>query len=356
MTRHIIRRLIQAIPTLFGVTVLSYMIMTAAPGGPATLLSFDPSAVNDEENPLRQQIIERWSLDDPWPIQYLTWLAGNDWMWWKNQCSADAETGEQVCEQRFVSYGILRGDFGTSIQKRLPVSELIFQRLPATIELGVATLVIGLLIGVPVGVMAAVWRGTFFDNSSRIFAVIGQAIPNFWFGLILLLLFSFTLGWLPSGAQCDKVEYSRTPCSEVPITERLNHMILPVVVLAYGPIAGYSRYMRTSMLDTINSDYVRTARAKGLSQRTVWTQHAARNALIPLATFLGPALGSIIGGSVIVERIFSWPGLGQLFFTAISARDYPIVMASVFISAILTIMAYIISDILYAVFDPRIRF
>ncbi len=356
MTRHIIRRLIQAIPTIFGVTILSYMIMAAAPGGPAELLTFGLQTNDDATNPLRDQIIERWSLDDPWPIQYLTWLTGNDWMWWKNQCSADAETGEEVCEQRYVSYGVLRGDFGTSIQRKVPVADLIVTRLPATMELGVATLFIGLLIGVPVGIMSAVWRGGIFDNSARIFAVIGQAIPNFWFGLILLLIFSFTLSWLPSGQQCDKTQYSRTPCGEVPITERLNHMILPVIVLAYGPIAGYSRYMRTSMLDTINSDYVRTARAKGLSQRTVWMRHAARNALIPLATFLGPAIVSILAGSVIVERIFSWPGLGQLFFSAISARDYPIVMASVLISAVLTIIAYIISDILYAAFDPRIRF
>ncbi len=357
MTRHIIRRLIQAIPTIFGVTILSYMIMTAAPGGPAELLTFNPAAVNDDgTNIIREQIIERWSLDDPWPIQYLTWLAGNDWMWWKNECSIDETTGEEVCDQRYVSYGILRGDFGTSIQKRLPVSDLILQRLPATIELGISSLLVALLLGVPIGIMAAVWRGGIFDNATRILAVVGNAIPNFWFGLILLLVFAFTLDLLPSGQQCDKTKYSRIACSQVPITERLNHLILPTIVLAYGGVAGYSRYMRTSMLDTINSDYVRTARAKGLSSRTVWLQHAARNALIPLATFLGPALVSILGGAVVTEQIFSWPGLGQLFIQSISARDYPIVMASVFISAILTIVAFIISDILYAVFDPRIRF
>lgn len=356
MTRHIIRRLIQAVPTIFGVTILSYLIMTAAPGGPAELLTFGLQTNDDATNPLRDQIVERWSLDDPWPIQYLTWLTGNDWMWWKNECSIDADTGEEVCEERYVSYGVLRGDFGTSIQKRLPVADLIMQRLPATMELGVAVLLVSLFIGVPVGILAAVWRGSLFDNSARILAVIGNAIPNFWFGLILLLIFSFTLSWLPSGGRCDKVQYSRTPCGEVPITARLPYLLLPTVVLAYGPVAGYSRYMRTSMLDTINSDYVRTARAKGLSQRSVWLVHAARNALIPLATFLGPALVSILGGAVVTEQIFSWPGLGQLFIQAISARDYPIVMASVLISAVLTVVAFIISDILYAAFDPRIRF
>lgn len=350
MTRHVIRRLLQGIPTLFGATILVYFIFSLTPGGPAELLTFGLE-VNDGRNPIRDQIIERWGLDDPWYVQYVTWLIGNDWQTWKNEYD---ENGELI--HREVSYGILRGDFGDSIQKRSPVADLIWQRLPATLELGVATLIVGLLVGVPLGLMAAVWHRTLFDSSTRVLAVVFNSIPSFWFGLILLMIFAFGLGWMPSGSRCDKIKYSRTPCGQVPITERLNYLVMPTIVLALAPIAGYSRYMRTSMLDTVNSDYVRTARAKGLPQRSVWFQHAARNALIPLATFLGPALVGVLSGSVITEQIFSWPGLGQLYIEAISARDYPVVMAAVFIGVILTILAYIISDILYATFDPRIRF
>mgnify|MGYP006271173025 CR=1 FL=1 len=264
--------------------------------------------------------------------------------------------GERIINERFVSYGILRGDFGDSIQKKQPAMSLIWDKLPATVELGVASLIVSVMIGIPIGIFAAIWRGSTFDNVTRIVAVLGNAIPNFWFGLILLLVFSFTLEWLPTGNRCDKQQYSRTPCGEVPITQRLDHMILPTIVLSYGGIAGYSRFMRTSMLDTISSDYIRTARAKGLPNRAVWFKHAARNSLIPIATFLGPALVGVINGAAITEAIFTWPGLGRLFVESITARDYPIVMASVFIGSVLTIVAYIISDILYALFDPRIRF
>jgi peptide/nickel transport system permease protein len=350
MTRHIIRRIFQAIPTIFGVTLIGYMIMAAAPGGPVAIYAFqgDPTKMSTEQG---QRLAEQLGVNDPWPIQYLRWLAGDDWMWWKNQ---DVD-GDGVIDARTnVSYGIIRGDFGDSFRYRRPALELIAERLPATIELGVAALVVSLGLGVPIGLLAAITRGGWFDNFSRVFAVVGNAVPAFWMGLMLLLIFSFNLGWLPSGHRCDPVQYSREPCP--PVTQRLEYLLLPTVVLALGGVAGYSRYMRTSMLETINSDYVRTARAKGLPSRMVWFKHAARNSLIPLATFLGPSLVGIIGGAVITETIFSWPGLGLLTIKSINQQDYPVVMASVLISAILTIIAYIISDILYAVFDPRIRY
>ncbi|GAB5489875.1 MAG: oligopeptide ABC transporter permease AppB [Phototrophicaceae bacterium] len=346
MTRHIIRRLIQSIPTLLGVTILSYLLMAAAPGDPIKQMTFgDPNMTPQT----REALADRYGLNDPWYIQYLVYMTGNDWMPWKYQ---DGEFTEAV-----VRYGVLRGDFGTSITKRLAVTELIKVRLPATMELGLATFLVSIFVGIPVGIGAAVWQGKLFDNSSRILAVLGQAIPNFWLALLLLLTFgvSLDIDWA-RGGRCDARANRRTPCGQVPITQRLEYLIFPTLVLSLGGVAGYSRFMRTSMLDTINSDYIRTARAKGLNDRTVWFKHGARNALIPIATFLGPAVVGILGGAVIIERIFSWPGLGQLFLEAISQRDYPIVMASVIIGAVLTVIAYIISDILYAVFDPRIRF
>lgn len=354
MTKHIIRRLIQAIPTFFGVTLLSYIIMSLAPGGPATLITFGFNPEGTNNSATIQRTLERYGLNDPWHIQYLTWLTGNDWMWWKNEYAVDPDTGEEALVDRPVSYGILRGDFGDSFFKRQPATDLVAQRLPASFELGVASLLTSLIIGIPLGLLAAIWHRSFFDNSTRILAVVANSVPSFWMGLLLLLLFSFTLDILPSGNRCDLTVYRREPCP--PVYMRLEYLIMPTAVLAFGGIAGYSRFMRTSMLDTVHSDYVRTARSKGLRSRTIWARHAARNSLIPLATFLGPAIVSVIGGAVIIETIFTWPGLGLLFIEAVSARDFPIVMASVVIGSVLTIFAYIISDILYAVFDPRIRF
>lgn len=370
MTRHIIRRLIQAIPTLFGVTLLSFIIMSAAPGGPLTFLAFsDPQNMPPEEV---QRLERLYGLDAPWFVQYARWLLGTDIIPIPGMEEATQNTEEttatrgprganstsasdirgcsiQITERK----GILRGDFGCSYRLRRPVLDVIGERLPASMELGIATLFVTLILGVPIGLVAAIKRGGWFDNFTRIFAVVGNAVPSFWMGLMLLLIFSFSMGLFPTGGRCPR---TREGCSVIPVYQRLEYMVLPVFVLSLGGIAGYSRYMRTSMLETINSDYVRTARAKGLPSRTVWIRHAARNALIPLATFLGPAIVGVIGGAAITEAIFSWPGLGQLFIGAVGDRDYPIIMASVVISAMLTIVAYIISDVMYALFDPRIRY
>lgn len=341
MTKFIIRRLLQAIPTFFGITVLSYLIMTAAPGDPVSILTFDPSIRQEE----RERMAERLGVNDPWPLQYLRWLIGDDWM--RFDTDGDGETDEPG-----ERYGILRGDFGRSFVYREDTMKLIWQFVPATLELGIATLIVGAGIGIPIGIMAAVWRGTPFDSFTRVFAVVGNAVPDFWMGFMLLMFFGQpVLGLLPMGGMCAPV---RGGCP--PIYQRLEYLILPTAVLSLGFIAGYSRYMRTAMLETISSDYVRTARAKGLTNRVVWFRHGARNALIPLATFLGPTITGLLGGAVIIENIFAWPGLGRLFIRSITGQDYPVVMASVVIGAVATILGYIISDILYAVFDPRIRF
>ncbi|MDQ7024504.1 MAG: ABC transporter permease [Anaerolineae bacterium] len=354
MTRHIFRRIIQSIPTIFGVTILSYLIMTAAPGGPAALLTF--GNIDDENNIQRQQIEERYGLNDPWIMQYVTWVAGNDWQVWKNRTIIN-EDGEEELVFRHTTQGVIRGDFGESFRQRRPALDIILERVPATLELGIASLLVALLVGIPIGIVAAIWHGGIFDNTSRILAVVGNAIPNFWFGLMLILFVGVFLDqpWA-RGNRCDLSANSRTGCGSVPIYQRMEYLLLPTFVLAYGGIANFSRFMRTSMLDTVSSDFIRTAYAKGLRNRTVWWRHAARNSLIPIATFLGPAIVGVIGGSAITEAIFTWPGLGRVFVESISSRDYPVVMASVLIASLLTVVGYIISDILYAVFDPRIRF
>jgi peptide/nickel transport system permease protein len=405
MTKFIIRRLIQAIPTFFGITLLSYLIMVAAPGDPVSILSFDPQTSPQD----RERFANRLGTNDPWPLQYLRWLVGDDFIkrdevdWYevqledgtvawteafrlqpstiegeegiyrladRGQVKLREEPGQgtnvigQITRQNPLelvgeytediygsSKGILRGDFGTSFVWRVSPLELIGERLPASIELNIAVIIVGLTLGILVGVLAAIRRGGIFDNFARVMSVIGNSIPDFWLGFLLLMLFASYLEVLPWGNRCG---VTRGACP--PIYDRLQYLVLPTAVLALGAIAGWSRFMRAAMLETIGSDFVRTARAKGLTNRVVWFRHAMRNALIPMATFLGPTFTGLLGGAVVIETIFAWPGVGRLFLQSISAQDYPIIMASVVLGSVATILGYLVSDILYAVFDPRIRY
>lgn len=349
MTKYIIRRIIQAIPTLFGITILSFMIMTAAPGGPTGALAFSPDTSPEQRARLEAQL----GVNDPWPLQYLYWMIGDDWV--LRDVDGDGE-GDVYGQRR----GILRGDFGASfVRGKRPVTELISQFILPTLELTVSALMVGLLFGIPIGLIAAIYRGGIFDNVTRVAAVIFNAIPNFWLGLILILIFGSWLEILPLSGRCpdptaEQLLSGETGCP--PLYQRLEFLILPTFTLGTVYIAVYSRYMRTSMLDVISQDYVRTAKSKGLSNRMVWSKHAARNAMIPIATFLGPAITGLIGGAVLTESIFSWPGLGRLAISSVRQLDYPVVMGVVVIGAVATIIGFIISDILYAVIDPRIRF
>jgi peptide/nickel transport system permease protein len=366
MIKYTLRRLLQAIPTFVGITIFSYLLMTAAPGGPVHALTFDPRVSPQQRARLAAQL----GVNDPLPVQYIRWLLGDDWM--RRDTDGDGRSDESIliplgvnndaslcyakpCDLIFAPgerKGILRGDFGRSFFYRRPITDMIGERVAATLELGAASLLLGLTIGVPVGIIAAVRKGGIFDNITRVMAVSFSAIPIFWLGLILLLIFGSRLGILPMGGRCPPTLTGGCP----PIWGRLEYLILPTFVLATGAIAVYSRYMRASMLDVKSQDYMRTAQAKGLSGRTVWFKHGARNALIPLATFLGPAITGLLSGAAITETIFSWPGLGRLAVGGVTSQDYPVVMAVVIISAVATILGYILSDILYALIDPRIRF
>jgi peptide/nickel transport system permease protein len=355
MIRYIARRLLQAIPTVFGITVLSFLIMTAAPGGPTAALTQDPHMTPQKLKAISASL----GLNESWPSQYLRWLIGDDWRLYDSngdgvlytQCET-TESGEKVCNPDHYGQrlGILRLDFGFSYAKHRSVLALITERAGATLELGTISLVFGTLIGILIGIFAAVRRGGWFDNITRVLAVVFSAVPIFWLGLMLILIFSVTLHLVPLGGRCD----ATTTCP--PVYDRLNYLILPAFVLATGEITGYSRYMRATMLDVINQDYIRTAQAKGMSNRGVWFVHAARNALIPVATFLGPAITGLLGGAFVTERVFQWPGLGTLALSALTTLDYPVIMATVLLGAFATILGFILSDILYAVIDPRIRF
>lgn len=357
MLRYIVRRSLQAVPLIFGITVLSYLLMTAAPGGPIGAMNFRPGMSPQE----RAQVAARLGINDPWLVQYFRWLLGDDWMRWDADGDGIADhafllpldaDGDGEPEPPGTSRGVLRGDFGESFVSRRPVLQVLFERLPATLELGISALVIGVTVGVLLGIFAAVRRGGLFDNATRILAVVFDAIPSFWLSLMLILLLGAQLQLLPMQGRCKATISDTCP----PIYDRIQYLILPTFILATGLIAGYSRFTRASMLDVVNQDYIRTARAKGLSDRMVWFKHAARNALIPLATFIGPALTGILGGAVIVETIFSWPGVGRSIVQAVTQRDYPVVMAVTIYAALATIFGYLLSDVLYGIIDPRIRY
>lgn len=357
MLKYTLRRLIQAIPTFFGITILSYLLMAAAPGGPVAALTFGPNVPPAQ----RQRLAAQLGVNDPVYIQYLRWLLGDDWMRWDADGDGVSDhsfllpldaNGDGEPEPPGTGRGILRGDFGRSYAAKRPVADMIGERVLATLELGASALILGLVVGVPIGILAAVRRGGWFDNLTRVVAVVFNAIPIFWLGLVLILVFGSWLHILPMGSRCSALAVGGCP----PIWERIDYLLLPTFVLATGAIAIYSRYMRASMLDVMHQDYMRTAEAKGLSGRMVWFRHGARNALIPLATFLGPAITGLLGGAAITETIFSWPGLGRFGVNAVTSQDYPVVMAVVIIGAVATILGYLLSDVLYAIIDPRIRF
>ncbi len=356
MSKYILRRLLHALPTFFGITLLSYLLMMGAPGGPVAALTFNPQTTPQQ----REAFAERLGVNDPFPVQYLRWLVGDDWMRWDSN-------GDGIADHSFLvalngsdgtplppgtRLGIIRGDFGNSFFQHRPVFDIVIERVPATLELGATALLLSLIIGMPIGILAAINRGGRFDNATRVLAVLFNAIPAFWLGLILILICGSMLGILPMGSRCAVTLSGTCP----PIYQRINYLLLPAFVLAAAPIASYSRYMRTSMLETISKDYIRTAQAKGLSARIVWFKHGARNALLPLATLLGPAIAGLLGGAAVVETIFSWPGLGLLAVRAVVQQDYPIVMATVILAGTGTLLGLLLTDILYAYIDPRIRF
>ncbi|QPC84623.1 ABC transporter permease [Phototrophicus methaneseepsis] len=341
MTTYLIRRVIQAIPTIIGITLISFILIMLAPGDPLTRFALNPEASPESMERLRRQM----GLDKPILEQYLYWMIGNDWT------TIDVD-GDGVGDIQGTRQGLLRGDMGQSFQHRRPVLELILERIPATLQLTLPPLLIGYGLGIVLGTLAAANKGSLLDQAVRILSVLGTALPNFWLGLILIILFSVKLQVLPIGGMRD---LTRTDGS-VDVMDTLVHMILPVSVLALGIIASVTRYMRASVLEVIEQDYVRTARSKGLSGRRIFNVHVMRNALLPIATLFGPGLAALLSGAVIIEQVFSWPGMGRLTITAIFQRDFPLIMGSVLISAILYVIGLIISDVLYALLDPRIRF
>jgi len=310
------------IPLLLGITIICFSVMHLAPGSPTDLQTeMNPKASAE----MKERLRALYELDKPVHVQYWSWLKK-----------------------------ISHGDLGTSFSSdHRPVADKIMERLPITIIINLLSLLIILAVAIPLGVLSAVHKDSLFDKVTTVFVFIGFAVPTFWLALLLMIFFGIQLGWLPiSGLRSLNYEY-------LSLWERFmdlaQHLVLPVFVSAFGGLAGLSRYMRANMLEVIRQDYIMTARAKGLSERDVIYKHALRNALLPAITILGLSIPGLIGGSVIFETIFAIPGMGQLFFMSVMARDYPTVMGILLIGAILTLLGNLIADLCYAVADPRIR-
>ncbi len=346
MLTYIARRLLQTVVLLFLLSIFLFALVNLAPGGPLA-----GQGRSRQIRPEKIEILKRqFGLDKPLPTQYLIWLVGNDWM------KVDSD-GDGIEESFGTRQGILRGDFGFSYRTRQPVLEEIGQRLPNTALLMTITLFLGVLVAIPVGIVSAIRQYSKFDITVTTLSFAGQAIPEFFLGLVLILIFYAWLKnpltgepLLPSGGMVS------LNASGLALGDRVKHLILPVITGALGWIAWYSRFLRSSMLEVANKDYLRTARAKGLPNWMVLYKHALRNALIPLITMLAIDLPTIFGGAVFVETLFSWPGMGRLYFTAAVDRDYPVLLAILIMGAAAIILSNLLADLLYSFLDPRVRY
>jgi peptide/nickel transport system permease protein len=305
MTQYILRRLLALIPILLGVSIIIFLVMRLVPGDPARQ-TLGPEATGEQVEVLRKA----WRLDEPLPVQYLAWL------------------------QRAVE-----GDLGRSTVSRVPVTDEIFSRLPATLELTLASMAVAIVFGLAFGILSAIRHNSMVDRGAMLLALIGICTPSFWLGLILLLVFSVKLGWFPSTGAGG-----------------ISHLVLPAITLGVGAAAVIARVTRSSMIEVFSEDFIRTARAKGLAERMVVARHALKNALIPIITILGLEFGGLLAGAVITETVFSYPGIGQLLIKSINNRDFPIVQGALLLFAVQFVLVNLIVDLLYARVDPRISY
>ena len=323
MLTYAVRRLMLALPLLLGITFVSFLVIHLAPGDPTEVLTGDLRA--DASSDTRKILRETYGLDKPLHVQYWNWLSR-----------------------------LARLDFGRSFSPDgRPVLTKIGERLPVTLLLNVVEMLIIVAIAIPIGVMSATRQFSMFDKVTTVFVFVGFATPDFWLALLLMILFGAQLGWLPiSGLRSLNWEYMSFWSQQ---WDFVSHLVLPIFVATVGGLAGFSRYMRQSMLEVVRQDYIQSARAKGLAERVVIGKHALRNAMLPIVTILGLSVPGLIGGSVIVESIFAIPGMGQLMVQSVFERDYPVIMGNLVIVATLTLVANLVADIAYGLVDPRIR-
>jgi peptide/nickel transport system permease protein len=313
MIAFLLRRFGQSLMLLLIVSMVGFAILHLAPGGPLSQFA----AGGDMTQADLDRIAEQLGLNRPLPVQYLEWL-------WR----------------------MLRGDWGVSYRDQQPVLHIIASHLGATLELMLTSTLLAMLIGAWIGILGAIRRYSLFDSLATIGAMIALSIPTFWFGLVVIYVFSVGLGWLPSG--------NRYTVGDGSFLNQVHHLIGPCIVLALVSTAVWSRYMRSSMLEVVNQDYIRTARAKGLPERQILLRHALRNALLPMITITGLHVPTLLSGALVTETVFTWPGMGRLFLDSIGYRDYPVVMGILMFAAVLVLLGSLIADLLYSVADPRI--
>ncbi|WP_428242602.1 ABC transporter permease subunit [Gynuella sp.] len=333
MLVFLFRRLMLVIPTFFGITLLTFSLIHMIPGDPITVMAGERGVTDARRAELEAQL----GLDQPLPIQYLHYIKG-----------------------------VLQGDFGKSLVTREPVLSEFFTLFPATMELAFCASIIAILIGLPLGVIAAVRRGSIFDHSVMTVSLAGYSMPIFWWGLLLIILFSVTLGWTPVSGRISATMWidentgfmlidTLMSDEEGAFISALSHLILPSVVLATIPMAVIARMTRSSMLEVLGEDYIRTARAKGLSRWKVIAKHALRNALIPVITVIGLQVGILLSGAILTESIFAWPGVGRWLLESIHRRDYQVVQGGILIVATIIIVINLLVDVMYGIVNPRIR-
>jgi peptide/nickel transport system permease protein len=331
--RYAVRRALTVIPVLLGVSILVFSFIHLIPGDPA-LTMLGERATPEKVEEVRRQL----GLDRPIPEQYLIYLGK-----------------------------ILRGDLGMSIVRGDPVLTDLLRRFPATVELATSAIFLALLLGIPVGIVSAVWRNSLMDSLSRVWALAGVSMPIFWLGLMLAWVFGVQLKWLPTGFRLD-TDTAFEPWSNfvvldaalqgnwAALRDALRHLILPAVALATIPLAVIARMTRASMLEVLSQEYIRTAEAKGLTQAAVILRHALRNALLPVLTVVGLQVGHLLAGAILTETIFSWPGIGLWVYESIESRDYAIVQGASLFIAVIFVVVNLITDVLYAIADPRIKY
>lgn len=344
MARYLIRRSLQSLALIWVSTLIGFAIYQLAPGGPLKFLEKDPRSSPEVVRRLTRQ----YGLDRPILMQYIAWLAGEDWA----SGFANRErwqSGRCIKEPDQCAKGVVRLDLGRSfLFKGQPVIKLIGQRIPATFLLSFSSLLLSAVIGIPLGILSAIRRGRWLDHFIRVTTVMVNSVPDWWIGLLLLIILGSYLDLVPLGQMQTIGDGS--------LLDRLHHLILPALVSATGGWIGFSRILRFEMLEVLNQDYVRTARAKGLSGWVVTVRHVLRNALLPFVTGLSDIFLLILSGSVLFELVFAWPGMGRLTIEAINGRDYPVMMGLYVISSFLGILGVLMVDILYGVVDPRVRY
>jgi len=335
MTHYIIKRLLNLLPVLLGITLLVFLFLHLIPGDPATVL-LGERATPEQVETLRKQL----GLNQPLPLQYLTFINN-----------------------------LFHLDFGTSIISGIPIIDEIKTRFPATFELSLAAMIVAVILGIPAGILAAVYKNRPADNLTMIGSLLGVSMPVYWLGLLLIYLFAITLNWFPpSGRISIEAGLTFQPITGFYILDALlkldvnllkdvlSHLILPALTLGTIPLAILARMTRSSLLEVLSQDYIRTARAKGIPEHWVIIRHGLKNALLPVVTIIGLQFGTLLGGAILTETIFSWPGIGSWIYEGILARDYPVVQGGVVVVSVIFVLVNLVVDISYALFDPRITY